>query len=395
MKRAIAHYEHGELGYRPENDEIVCTVGVKQAISDAMLASLNAGDEVLIPAPCWTSYMSIVAMAGGKVVPVQTDPADDFVLRAELLERHIGPRTRWIFLNSPSNPTGAMLSQSNLQSLAELLRRHPGIRILCDDIYHRLILDERPFLRLSALATDLRNRILTVNGVSKTYAMTGLRIGWAIGDVDLIKAMTIVQSQTSSCPNSVGQAAAIEALGGCQDGVSRARAFYRRRRDILLERLSEVPDLKLLRPAGGFFAWVGCYDLIGRCDKEGKVLQNDIDVASHFLAHGVAVYPDRPFRAKVICAFPSPQARSVWRKEADASPEPSKHCKALRRHLPTSCRPFPLQGCTDPFTARSRRYPVVGLLLTRFRSSACERRGPSRYPRRARQSARSSSDAAV
>lgn len=294
LKAAIADASASYLGYRPKHDSIVCSAGAKQAIANAMLATLDPGDEVLIPIPSWTSYFGIVQLAGGVVTPIETLHKHGFRINAELLERSITPRAKWLILNSPSNPTGKVLSKDELWEIAEVLRAYPHVKVLCDDIYHQLVFGDQPFFSLCAVAPDLKDRILTVNGVAKTYAMPGFRIGWAIGAADLIRAMTVVQSHTTSCPNSIGQAAAIEALTGPQDAVARARAVYRERSHLVCSLLSASPLIQVFKPGGGLFVWAK-YDANRDRARSSLRAKSDLDIALHFLENGVAVVPGGAF----------------------------------------------------------------------------------------------------
>jgi aspartate aminotransferase len=277
-------------------DEITVSAGAKQILYNALAATLNPDDEVIIPAPFWTSYLDIVAICGGKTVRVATSESHGFLLTPEDLERAITTRTRWLILNSPSNPSGAVYGAEQLRALGEVLMRHPQVWVLSDDIYEHVVYDDVAFASMAAVVPEIRNRTLTVNGVSKAYAMTGWRIGYAGGPAQLIKAMAVVQSQTTSCPSSISQAAALEALSGPQDFLRSRLASFKSRRDLLLEKLNQAPGLSCRKPEGAFYAYVNCSGVIGRITPHGDVIKSDAEFCRYLLeGHGVAVVPGSVF----------------------------------------------------------------------------------------------------
>jgi aspartate aminotransferase len=260
--------------------------GGKQVIFLAFMASLDAGDEVIIPAPYWVSYPDMVLANDGTPVIVPSSEAQGFRITPEALERAITPRTKWLVLNIPGNPGGAAYSAAELQGMAAVLRRHPRVRVLTDDIYDQVWFETAPIERLSVVAPDLDDRIFAVNGVSKTYAMTGWRIGWGIGQPALVQAINTLQSQMSSCPSSVSQAAAAAALAGPQTFPAGSAAVYRRRRDMAVAILRAARGLTCLSPSGAFYLFPGCAGIIGKRTPGGKVLADDRDVVLHLLEHG-------------------------------------------------------------------------------------------------------------
>lgn len=262
---------------------ISVSAGAKQAIFGAFFASLNDGDEVVIPTPCWVSYPEIVKMAGGKPICVPCPETHGFKLTPEQLERSITPRTKWLMLNSPSNPTGAVYSVEELVALADVLRRHPHVWILSDDIYEKLIYTGDAFSNILNAAPDLHERTLIINGVSKVYAMTGWRIGYAAGPAALIKAMNLVQGQIITNASSISQYASIEALNGDQTFVERSLQAFGERRRLVIEALRATPGLQCTEPEGAFYAFVGCHDLIGKTTPAGKRIERDLDFVMYLL----------------------------------------------------------------------------------------------------------------
>ena len=284
------------LTYTPE--QINVSPGGKAVIYNTLIASLNQGDEVIIPAPCWVSYPEMVRLAGGSPVLVHTSFADSYCLSPYALERAITPRTKWLFLNSPSNPTGQAYNRKQLLALADVLRAHPQVHILSDDIYEHLIYDGRKFATMAEIAPDLYPRTLTMNGVSKAYAMTGWRIGYAGGPPDLIKAMAKIMGQTTSNAASISQWAALAALTGPQDFIASSNAAYTQRRDLVVERLSGIPGLNCPRPDGAFYVFPDCAGLIGKTTAAGTKLLTDIDIANALLTEAhVAVVPGTAFHS--------------------------------------------------------------------------------------------------
>ncbi|WP_461349515.1 pyridoxal phosphate-dependent aminotransferase [Bradyrhizobium sp. USDA 4451] len=278
-------------------DQITVGCGAKQVIFNALFASLDAGDEVVIPTPCWVSYPDMVALAGGKAVLVDCDECHGFKLRPEALEAAITPRTKWLMLNSPCNPTGAVYSRSELQALAAVLRRHSHVHVLSDDIYEKLTYNI-DFATMAAVAPDLYDRTLTVNGVSKADAMTGWRVGYGAGPLPLIKAMNLIQGQTSSHTSSISQYAAIEALSGGRKHIDEFASAFLQRRDLVVAKLNQAEGLSCRVPDGAFYVFPSCAGVIGKRTPNRKVIETDTDFAMYLLdAFAVAVVPGSGFMA--------------------------------------------------------------------------------------------------
>ena len=289
LKAAVAGKFARENGLACKTDNIIVSTGGKQVIYNALMASVDPGDEVVIPAPSWVSYPEMVMFAEGVPVRVATTPRHGFKLTAASLEAAITPRTKWLILNSPSNPCGATYSADELKGLAGVLERYPHVWMLVDDMYEHILFDGRRFATLAAVAPQLAGRTLTVNGVSKAYAMTGWRIGFACGPVELVKAMTRMQSQSTSNPSSVGQAAALAALTGPQDLVRERCAQFEARRDRFHPVLAAIPGIECAKPEGAFYFYPSCAAVIGRRTPQGKVLATDEDVALYLLDCGVSL----------------------------------------------------------------------------------------------------------
>ena len=267
---------------------IVIANGAKQIIFNAFAATLDEGDEVLVPTPYWPSFPDSVRFNGGEPVFIECGLEQGCKLTAAQLEQHIGERTRWLILNGPGNPSGAVYSVAELQALAEVLRRHPQVLILLDELYEHIRFDGQPPQSLLNVAPDLQARCLLVGGVSKTYAMTGWRIGFGAGPQLLTSAMAVVQSQSTSGASSVGQAAALAAFDGGLDFLPEHVAAYQLRRDVLVSTLRDVDGLEVLEPQGGFFVFVRCAGLLGRYRPDGVRLNSDADVVAYLLEEGVA-----------------------------------------------------------------------------------------------------------
>ncbi|MFC8749028.1 pyridoxal phosphate-dependent aminotransferase [Pseudomonas oryzihabitans] len=277
-------------------DEVTASAGAKQVIFNAMMATLDAGDEVIIPAPFWVTYADIVTILGGTPVVLPCREEDGFRLTAEALEAAITPRTRWVMLNSPSNPSGAAYGEEHYRPLLEVLLRHPQVWLMVDDMYEHILYDGFSFVTPAALEPRLRERTLTINGVSKAYAMTGWRLGYAGGPKALIQAMASVQSQVTSCPCSVSQAAAIAALDGPQDIVRERCELFRQRRDLVVDALNAVPGLSARRPEGAFYVYASCAGVLGRRTPGGELIDSDTAFARYLMDEGgVAVVPGSAF----------------------------------------------------------------------------------------------------
>jgi len=292
LRKAIVEKFKRENGLDYGVHEITHGCGGKQVIFNAMLATLDEGDEVVVPAPYWASYPDVVRLAGGRPVIVPCDQEAGFKLTPDQLVAALGPKTRWLVLNSPSNPTGAVLEADELAALAAVLRRYPDVMILSDEIYEHILYDGRSYASFAALFPDLRDRTLTINGVSKAYSMTGWRLGYAAGPHSLIQAMNNVLGHTATHTSTITQYAAIEALRGPQEiVVERCRAFERRR-DLIVGLLNAIPGVRCLVPAGAFYVYPSIAGLLGMVRPDGRPLQNDQDVALYLLeeAHVAIVH---------------------------------------------------------------------------------------------------------
>lgn len=288
LKQAAALHFARDLGIEAPLSRITVSAGGKQAIFHALLATISEGDEVIVPAPWWVSYPEIVRFAGGRVVPLHTHARDKYRFSAGDLEAQIGPRTQWLLLNSPGNPTGACYPAETLRSIAEVLRRHPRIMVLSDDIYAPINYTGARHATLANLAPDLADRILTVSGVSKSHAMTGFRIGVATGPEWLVQAMERLQSHSSGNPCSISQAAAVAAFEGPQDFLADWCERFRRRRDLVVGAINAIAGLSTPVPDGAFYCMVDAAPLMDR-------FGNDAALAMHLLEHGVAIVPASAF----------------------------------------------------------------------------------------------------
>ena len=289
LKAAIAEKFRRENGLHCKPENITAGAGGKQVLYNALMATLDPGDEVVIPAPSWVAYADITHFAEGTPVWVATRPENGFKLRPAELEAAITPRTKWLVLNSPSNPSGAVYTADELRALAAVLERHPQLWIIADDMYEHVLFDGRSFATLAAVAPQLAGRTLTVNGVSKTYAMTGWRLGYAAGPVELIRAMARLQAQSSLNPSSVSQAAAVAALNGPMEVVRVRCAEFEARRNAVVPRLAQIPGLACELPHGAFYLYVSCAGWLGKRTPQGGKLESDADVATYLLDAGVAV----------------------------------------------------------------------------------------------------------
>ena len=284
LKEAIKAKFARENGLSYQNDEIIVSVGGKHVIFNAFIATLNPGDEVIIPAPYWVSYPEMVTLCGGTSVVAHCDPKLGFKLSPAELERCITTKTKWLVLNSPSNPSGAAYTQAELLALSLVLERHPHVYILVDDIYEHLTYDGFVFRTLAQLAPSLKSRILTVNGVSKTYCMTGWRIGYAGGPREIVRAMAAVQSHSTTNPSSISQAAAVEALNGPQDFLQGNLAAFARRRNMVVHALNAIDGIECAMPQGAFYVYPSCAGLIGKTAPDGTSIRSDEDFVSFLLA---------------------------------------------------------------------------------------------------------------
>jgi aspartate aminotransferase len=290
LKRAICQKFDRENGLAYQPAQVSVGTGGKQVLYNALMATLNPGDEVIVPAPYWVSYPDMVLLAGGRPVFVAAGPEAGFKISPEQLERAITPRTKWLIFNSPSNPTGAGYTAAEVKGLAEVLMRHPQVWVMSDDMYEHLVFDDFTFATPAQVEPGLYERTLTVNGVSKAYAMTGWRIGYAAGPVPLIRAMAKIQSQSTSNPCSVSQWAAVEALTGPQDFLEPNRALFQGRRDLVVGMLNQAAGVHCPKPEGAFYVYPDIRGCIGKTSRGGRRIETDEDFATALLDEtGVAV----------------------------------------------------------------------------------------------------------
>ena len=296
LKAAIAakFKRENNLTYKPS--QITVGTGGKQVLYNALMATLNPGDEVIIPAPYWVSYPEMVALAGGTPIPVVSTAEQGFKLQAAALEKAITPKTKWIILNSPSNPTGAAYTRAQLKALTDVLVKHPQVWIMTDDMYEHLVYDDFEFTTPAQVEPKLFDRTLTVNGVSKAYCMTGWRIGYAGGPEQLIEAMATIQSQSTSNPSSIAQWAAVEALNGTQEFIPQNNKVFKERRDLVVSMLNQASGISCPRPEGAFYVYPSCAGTMGKTAPSGKKLANDEDFVTELLeTEGVAVVQGSAF----------------------------------------------------------------------------------------------------
>ena len=270
-------------------DEIICGVGGKHIIYNAMMATINSGDEVIITAPYWVSYPDIVLLAEGKPVIVECPENQNFKIKPEQLEKYITPKTKWLMLNSPSNPTGAVYSKEELKDLAKVLINHPHVLIMCDDIYEKIIYDGLEFHTLASIEPSLKNRCLTLNGVSKSYCMTGWRLGYCGAPKEIIAAMNKIQSQSTTSTSSITMAASVEAISGPQDFILDHNKKFIKRRDLVVSKLNEIDGITCSKPDGAFYVYPNCQDILGKITPNGKKISSDEDFMTYLLEdQGVA-----------------------------------------------------------------------------------------------------------
>jgi aspartate aminotransferase len=296
LKRAVRQKFRRENGLEFGTDEVMISAGGKQVLFNALLATLNAGDEVVVPAPYWVSYPDMVALTGARSVIVRTRAASGFRLDPRALAEALTPATRWVILNSPGNPTGAAYGTADLRALAAVLVEHPHVWVMCDDIYEHIAYAPFEFATIAAVEPRLSERTLTVNGVSKAYAMTGWRIGYCGGPARLMRAMTKVQGQSTTTACTVSQWAAVAALDGPQDFIQTSREAFRRRRDFVVERLNAMPGVSCFRPDGAFYVYPSIEGLLGARTRGGKTIDTDTAFARELLSEtGVAIVPGAAF----------------------------------------------------------------------------------------------------
>ncbi|CAN7222035.1 pyridoxal phosphate-dependent aminotransferase [Rhizobium sp. LjRoot254] len=290
LREAIAKKYKRENNLDYTANQVIVGTGGKQILFNAFMATLNPGDEVVIPAPYWVSYPEMVALCGGTPVFVPTTIDNKFKLQPADLDKAITPKTKWFMFNSPSNPSGAAYSRDELKALTDVLMKHPHVWVLTDDMYEHLTFDDFKFATPAEVEPGLYERTLTMNGVSKAYAMTGWRIGYAAGPLQLIKAMDMIQGQQTSGTNSIAQWAALEALEGPQDFIVKNKAVFQGRRDLVVSMLNQAKGIKCPTPEGAFYVYPSCAELIGKTAPSGKVIETDEDFVSELLeTEGVAV----------------------------------------------------------------------------------------------------------
>jgi len=296
LKAAIAAKFKRENGLDYKPSQTFVAPGGKKVIFNAMMATLNPGDEVIVPAPYWVSYPDIVSLVGGTPVFVNTTLADRFKMRAQALEAAITPKTKWIIFNHPSNPTGAAYTEAELRPLTDVLMRHPHVWVLTDDMYEHLVYDDYKFVTPAQIEPGLYDRTLTMNGVSKAYAMTGWRIGYAAGPETLIKAMTKLQSQSTSNASTISQWASVEALNGPQDFLAERAKVFKDRRDLVVSMLNQAKGLECPTPEGAFYVYPSCAGCLGKETPRGRYLKTDEDFVTGLLEEeGVAVVQGAAF----------------------------------------------------------------------------------------------------
>ncbi len=296
LRNIISKYLKDEHELYYHNDQLVVGNGGKQLIFNAFLSTIDPGDEVIIPAPFWVSYPQMVNFADGIPILVDCLSSNNFKISPELLEKSITKNTRWLILNSPGNPTGSVYSKKELNNLANVLRIHPDVSIICDDIYSKIIYDGEKFFTLAQIAPDIKDRILIVNGLSKSFAMTGWRIGYAAGNKTLINAMIKLQGQSTTNASSVSQAAALAALNGSKEFLNNWNKKYQKRRDFTFNILKKIFPALIINPKGAFYHFINCKCYLGKKFNDEKIIKNDVDFCRYLLEHyGVSVVPGSSF----------------------------------------------------------------------------------------------------
>ena len=295
LKKAIVDKFQRENSLEYTIDQITVGAGGKHVIYNAMMATLNEGDEVIIPAPYWVSYPDMVLLAGGIPIILECNQKQEFKINPAELDKIITPKTKWIILNSPSNPTGACYTEKDIREIAEVLVKYPHVYILSDDIYEHVTYEGFKFFTIAQI-NSLKERVLTMNGVSKAYSMTGWRIGYAAGPKEIIKAIAKIQSQSTTNPSSISQAAAVEALNGTQDFIKERANSFQKRRDFVVKALNDIDGIECLNPGGAFYVFPSCKGLIGKKDTKGNELKTDTDFVQSLLDDsGVAVVQGSAF----------------------------------------------------------------------------------------------------
>ena len=295
LKDAIVKKFKRENNLEYQTDQITVGAGGKHVIYNAMMATLNEGDEVIVPAPYWVSYPDMVLLAGGNPVILECNEKQGFKINPSKLEKSITKKTKWIILNSPSNPTGACYSEKDIREIAKVLENYPHVHILSDDIYEHVTYEGFKFFTIAQI-DSLKDRVLTMNGVSKAYSMTGWRIGYAAGPTEIIKAIAKIQSQSTTNPSSISQAAAVEALNGTQEFIKERAIAFRERRDFVVNSLNKIKGIECLNPDGAFYVFPSCKGLIGKKDSSGNVFKTDTDFVQSLLENsGIAVVQGSAF----------------------------------------------------------------------------------------------------
>lgn len=296
LRKAIAEWMTAQIGVEYSQKNIMVSTGAKYSLTAAILATIDRGAEVIFTAPYWVSYPDMVRLADGTPVIAKTTAKDGYKITPEQLEAHISPKTRMLLLNSPSNPTGAVYNRSEIEALAEVLRKYPDIWILSDEIYSKLIYGGAEHFSIAAVSKEIADRTIVVNGVSKTYAMTGWRIGWMAGPEELVSLAGKIQSHTTSCPSSISQEATLKALTSPDGFLDDMRAAYRRRRDLFVELLEGIPGIEPYVPEGAFYLFCEIGDLIGKTRKDGVKIMSCMDFADYLLDEArVAAVPGGAF----------------------------------------------------------------------------------------------------
>jgi aspartate aminotransferase len=296
LREAVRRKFKRDHGLEFAFDQVTVGCGSKQVLYNALQATINKGDEVVVPVPAWVSYPEMVRLAEGEPVIVRCGADTGFKLTPAQLEAAIGPRTKWLMLNSPSNPSGAEYTRAELLALGEVLLRHPHVWMMSDDIYEKIRYSAAPYATMAAICPELAPRTLTINGVSKAYAMTGWRCGYGAGPAELIRAINLIQGQSTSHTSSITQAAAIAALDGPMDFIGPFVAAFRRRRDLVVKAMNAIEGIECQVPDGAFYVFPGCAKLLGKRTPDGKVIATDTDLAMFFLGEvGVAIVPGSAF----------------------------------------------------------------------------------------------------
>ncbi len=295
LKKAIVEKFKNENNLEYTADQVTVGAGGKHVIYNAMMATLNEGDEVIVPAPYWVSYPDIVLLAGGKPVVMECNEKQGFKINPSDLEKFITPKTKWIILNSPSNPTGACYTEKEIREIAKVLEKYSHVYILSDDIYEHVTYEGFKFFTIAQIES-LKERVLTMNGVSKAYSMTGWRIGYAAGPKEIIKAIAKIQSQSTTNPSSISQAASVEALSGTQDFIKKRSDSFQERRDFVVKALNDIDGIECLNPDGAFYVFPSCKGLMGKKDTNGIEIKSDTDFVQSLLENsGIAVVQGSAF----------------------------------------------------------------------------------------------------